>query len=161
MSTPRRPAPRSRPAPITATGRPVSTDVIPARLVSQPMVDAPITVVLADDDAGYLASLRELVDRQPELSVVATAGNGLEAIDLVDALDPNAAVVDLHMPLLDGVTAIAKLRQNHPSLCLIALTGDADKGLHDAVKRAGADAVLEKGQMVEALIERLTKLRAA
>jgi len=125
------------------------------------MVDAPITVVLADDDAGYLASLRELVDRQPELSVVATAGNGLEAIDLVDALDPNAAVVDLHMPLLDGVTAIAKLRQNHPSLCLIALTGDADKGLHDAVKRAGADAVLEKGQMVEALIERLTKLRAA
>ncbi|HZQ04760.1 MAG TPA: response regulator transcription factor [Gaiellaceae bacterium] len=125
------------------------------------MVDAPITVVLADDDAGYLASLRELVDRQPELNVVATADNGLQAIDLVDALDPDAAVVDLHMPLLDGVTAIAKLRQNHPSLCLIALTGDADRSLHDAVKRAGADAVLEKGAMVEALIERLTKVRAA
>ncbi len=125
------------------------------------MVDAPITVVLADDDAGYLASLRELVDRQPELNVVATADNGLQAIDLVDALDPDAAVVDLHMPLLDGVTAIAKLRQNHPSLCLIALTGDADRSLHDAVKRAGADAVLDKGAMVEALIERLTKVRAA
>src|SRR5579862_517834 len=125
------------------------------------MLDAPITVVLADDDAGYLASLRELVERQPELDVVATAINGLEAIDLVDALRPNAAVVDLHMPLIDGVTAIAKLRQNHPNLCLIALTGDADRRLHDAVKRAGADAVLEKGAIVEALIERLTKLRAA
>jgi|SRR5579862_1738023 len=125
------------------------------------MADPPITVVLSDDDTGYLASLRELVERQPELNVVATAVNGLEAIDLVHALEPDAAVVDLHMPLLDGVTAIAKLRQNHPSLCLIALTGDANRRLHDAVKRAGADAVLEKGAMVEALIDRLTKLKAA
>jgi len=125
------------------------------------MVDAPITVVLADDDAGYLTSLRELVDRQPELSVVATAANGVEAIDLVEQLEPDAAVIDLHMPLLGGVAAIAKLRQAHPSLCLIALTGDANRRLHDAVRSAGADAVLEKGAMVEALIDRLTKLRAA
>jgi DNA-binding NarL/FixJ family response regulator len=122
---------------------------------------APINVVLADDDVGYLASLRELVDRQPELNVVATAANGIEAIRLVDRLDPDAAVIDLHMPLLDGVAAIARLRQEHPSLCLIALTGDDDRVLHEAVERAGADAVLEKGAMVEALIERLTRLRAA
>src|SRR5579864_9551937 len=161
MSTPRLPAPRSSPAPMTSTGCPVSSVLISARLVRHTMVDAPITVVLADDDAGYLTSLRELVDRQPELNVVATAVNGMEVIDLVEQLEPNAAVVDLHMPLLDGVAAIAKLRKDHPSLCLIALTGDADRGLHDAVLRAGADAVLEKGQMVEALIDRLTKLRAA
>ena len=125
------------------------------------MAAAPINVVLADDDVGYLASLRELVDRQPELSVVATAANGVEAIELVDRLDPDAAVIDLHMPLLDGVAAIARLRQDHPSLCLIALTGDGDRELHETVIHAGADAVLEKGQMVEALIERLTRLRAA
>jgi len=144
-----------------ATAGVVSGTSISARLVPHTMVDAPITVVLADDDVGYLASLRELVDGQPELHVIATAVNGLEAIDLVDGLEPDAAVIDVHMPLLDGVTTIANLRQNHPNLCLIALTGDADRRLHDAVRRAGADAVLEKSAMVEALIERLTKVRAA
>jgi two-component system, NarL family, response regulator LiaR len=125
------------------------------------MTDAPINVLLADDHEGYLVSLRELVDRQPELRVVATATNGVEAIELADELEPDAAVIDLHMPLLDGVSAIARLRRDHPSLCLIALTGDADRKLHAAVERAGADAVLEKGEMVGALIDRLTGARVA
>ena len=125
------------------------------------MDDAPINVVLADDDEGFLTSLRELVDRQPELHVVAVARNGMEAIECADAHAPDAAVIDLHMPLLDGVTAIARLRQDHASLCLIALTGDADPDLHRAVRQAGADAVLEKGEMVGMLIDRLTRLRPA
>jgi two-component system response regulator DesR len=125
------------------------------------MEGAPIRVLLADDDEGFLASLRELVDRQPELSVVATATNGLDALELAARLDPDAAVIDLHMPRLDGVTTIARLRRDHPALCLIALTGDDDRALHASVERAGADAVLEKGAMVEALIDRLTKVRAA
>ena len=125
------------------------------------MEDAPINVLLADDDDGFRTSLRELVDRQPELQVVAAVRDGIEAITLADELNPDAAVIDLHMPQLDGVTAIARLRQDHPSLCLIALTGDDDAGLHEAVRRAGADAVLQKGEMVEMLIERLRRLRPA
>ena len=124
------------------------------------MESGPIKVLLADDDDGFRASLRELVDRQPELEVVGSARNGMEAIELADELEPAAAVVDLHMPLLDGVTAIARLRQDHPSLCLIALTGDGDAHLHEVVRRAGADAVLQKGEMVELLIDRLTKSRS-
>jgi DNA-binding NarL/FixJ family response regulator len=123
------------------------------------MEDRPINVLLVDDDEGFRTSLRELVDRQPELKVVASARDGMEAIELADELEPDAAVIDVHMPLLDGVTAIARLRQDHPSLCLIALTADEDSGLHDAVRRAGADAVLAKGEMVELLIERLTRIR--
>jgi CheY-like chemotaxis protein len=70
-------------------------------------------------------------------------------------------VIDLHTPLLDGVTAIARLRQDDASLCLIALTGDEDADLQRAVRKAGADAVLEKGEMVGTLIDRLTRVRAA
>jgi DNA-binding NarL/FixJ family response regulator len=121
--------------------------------------EAPITVLLADDDEGFLTSLRELVDRQPELHVVAVARNGVEAIEFAGLHEPDAAVIDLHMPLLDGMTAIARLRQEHASLCLIALTGDGDVELHRAVRGAGADAVLEKSEMVGMLIERLTRIR--
>jgi DNA-binding NarL/FixJ family response regulator len=119
-----------------------------------------IRVLLADDDEAYLASLRVLIEQQPVLEVIGAARDGLEAIQLADALRPEACVLDLHMPLLDGVTTAARLRRDHPSICLIALTGDDDATLHAAVREAGADAVLLKGEMVEALVQRLSDVRA-
>jgi DNA-binding NarL/FixJ family response regulator len=118
-----------------------------------------IRVLLADDDRAFVESLHELIDRQPELEVVGAVANGLEAIEQADALEPDAVVIDLHMPLVDGVTAVARLRGDHPSLCLIALTGDTAPKLHDAVKEAGADAVLLKSELVDGLVERLSTVR--
>ena len=123
------------------------------------MDQAPIRVLLADDDEAFVRSLRELIDSQPELSVVAAAHNGIAAIELADENDIHAAVVDLHMPLLDGVTTVARLRRDHPALCLIVLTGDSDPILHAAALDAGADAVLEKHELAGRLIERLGRLR--
>jgi DNA-binding NarL/FixJ family response regulator len=120
-----------------------------------------VRVLLADDDAGYLDSLKPLIEHQPELTVVGAAENGLDAIELADELHPDAVVIDLHMPLLDGVTAVARLRKDHPSLCLIALTGDPDTELHEAVREAGADAVLQKGELVDTLVERLSAVKAS
>jgi DNA-binding NarL/FixJ family response regulator len=124
------------------------------------MAAGTIKVLLADDDARFVESLRALIDRQPELAVVATANDGLEALDLTDALEPDAAVVDLHMPLLDGVSTLTRLRRDHPHLCLIVLTGDADPALHTAAKEAGADAVLGKHEIERVLLERLAAARA-
>ena len=118
-------------------------------------MDGMISVVIADDDAGYLESLRLLVEQQPSLRVAAVALDGLEAIECVDEIDPDAVVIDLHMPRLDGVSAVARIRQDHPSICLIAITGDDDAELHRAVEEAGADAVLVKGDLVGTLQERL------
>jgi two-component system, NarL family, response regulator NreC len=120
-----------------------------------------IRVLIADDDSAFLRSLRQLIDHQPELSVIGAAGDGLEAIELADDLDPDAVVIDLHMPLLDGVTAAARLRRDHPHLCLIALTGDEAPALHRAVRDAGADEVLLKKELVEGLLERLATVRSS
>ena len=119
-----------------------------------------IRVLLADDDERYLEHLRRLIESQTELSVVGTATNGLAAIELVDELAPNAAVLDLHMPLLDGVSACARLRRDHPSLCLIAITGDDAPALHRAARESGADDVLLKSELVGGLVDRLTAARA-
>lgn len=124
-----------------------------------PSEDSRIRVLIADDDQPFLESLQKLIDRQPELTVIGAAADGLEAIELADQLDPDAVVLDLHMPLLDGVSAAARLRRDHPSVCLIALTGDEEPALHRAVRDAGADEVLLKTQLVEGLIERLSTLR--
>jgi CheY-like chemotaxis protein len=121
---------------------------------------APVRVLLADDDHSFLESLRPLIEHQPYLTVVGTAENGLDAIELADDLDPDAVVIDLHMPLVDGVTAVARLRKDHPNICLIALTGDPDLRLHEAVAEAGADAVLHKADLVDTLVDRLAAVRA-
>jgi CheY-like chemotaxis protein len=118
-----------------------------------------IRVLIADDDELFLDSLQALIDRQPELGVVATASNGLEAIERARELAPDAVVLDLHMPLLDGVGALGRLRASNPHLCLIVLTGDSDPALHRAAERAGADAVLEKHEMARALVDRIARGR--
>jgi DNA-binding NarL/FixJ family response regulator len=127
--------------------------------VSADTAQGAIRVLLADDDEAFLEHLRGLIEGQRELSVVGTATNGLAAIELVDELDPDAAVLDLHMPLLDGVSACARLRRDHPSLCLVALTGDEAPALHRAARESGADDVLLKSQLVDGLLERLTAAR--
>ncbi|MGH3079517.1 MAG: response regulator [Gaiellaceae bacterium] len=116
-----------------------------------------IKVVLADDDGTFIESLRTMVDEQPRLTVVGVAGDGLEAIELVEELAPEAVVIDVHMPRLDGVSALARMRQDHPSLCLIALTGDREPELHRAVEEAGADAVLLKGHPFAALADEISR----
>jgi DNA-binding NarL/FixJ family response regulator len=129
-------------------------------LLRDAALDSKIRVLIADDDWAFRDSLRELIERQPELSVVGAAADGLQAIDLAENLDPDAVVIDLHMPLLDGVTAAARLRRDHPNVCLIALTGDEAPALHRAVCDAGADEVLLKAEFVDRLIERIGRAMA-
>jgi DNA-binding NarL/FixJ family response regulator len=124
------------------------------------MPAATVRVLLADDDPAFLDSLRRLIDEQPHLGVAGTAANGLQALELADRVEPDAVVIDLHMPLLDGVTAVARLRRDHPSLCVIALTGDGEQRLHRAVREAGADAVFLKEDFVETLMDRLRAVKS-
>ena len=147
---------------MTATLRDVFTPLNGARLTvameGSGASNGAIRVLLADDDERFLESLLPLIDRQPGLTVVGAAHDGLAAIELAELLHPDAVVIDLHMPRLDGVSAVARLRADYPALCLIALTGDADPGLHAAVVGAGADAVLLKDEFVGTLLTRLATI---
>jgi DNA-binding NarL/FixJ family response regulator len=120
-----------------------------------------IRVLLADDDGLFLEALSPVIERQPELAVVGIALDGLAAIELADELEPDAVVIDLHMPRLDGVSAVARLRHDHPSMCVIALTGDEQTALHEAVTEAGADAVLVKNEFLDLLVDRLAAARTS
>ena len=122
---------------------------------------APVRVVIADDDEIFLDSLRGLIEAQSALDVIGAARDGLEAIELTEALGPDALIIDPHMPRLDGLAAIARLRRDHPSICLIALTGDPAPVLHQAASEAGADGVYLKGAFVEKLLSRLAAVKSA
>src|SRR5689334_19223865 len=158
MSTPRRPAPRSSAAPITATGCDGWSGSTSWRLFPV-QGSAAIRVLIADDDGAYLESLRALIESHPELTVIGVAHDGQEAIELTDRLEAEAVVLDLHMPRVDGVEAVRRLREEHRSLCLIALTGDSDPELRSAAANAGADGVFLKTQLLDNLLASLARAR--
>lgn len=115
--------------------------------------DNPIRILLADDQALFREGLRTLLSIQPDFEVVGEAGNGEEAVHLVTSLRPNVVLMDLQMPVLDGVAATRRLRAAHPECRVIMLTTfDDDENVFEGL-RAGAVGYLLKDAPSAKLIE--------
>ncbi|TFV68148.1 UNVERIFIED_ORG: response regulator transcription factor [Bacillus sp. AZ43] len=103
-----------------------------------------IRVLVADDQALIRDSLRLLLDLEPDLEVVGEAGDGQEAVARTRQLRPDVVLMDIRMPVLDGLEATRALaRAGSPARVLILTTYDADEYLYDAM-RAGACGFLLK-----------------
>jgi DNA-binding NarL/FixJ family response regulator len=110
-----------------------------------------IRVLLVDDQALFRESLALLLRAQPDLAVVGEAPNGEAALALVDAARPHVVLMDLRMPVLDGVAATRRLRLAHPDVQVIALTTFDDDADVFAALRAGAIGYLLKDVSGETL----------
>lgn len=103
-----------------------------------------ICVLIADDHHVVREGLRRFLGRDPELSVVGEAANGVEAVDLARRLRPDVVLMDLLMPVMDGIAATSAIRKELPETEVIALTSVLEgAGVVDAV-RAGAIGYLLK-----------------
>src|SRR5919201_1167933 len=116
-----------------------------------PAADHPCTVVLADDDDGFAAALTALLLTEPRITVLGRASNGLQAVQMVQQLEPDVVLMDLQMPVTDGVEATALIRARGLSPCVIVVSG-APAASVGAALNAGADAVVAKGQVAEELV---------
>jgi len=114
---------------------------------------SPIRVLLVDDQALFREGLRTLLGMQPGLVVVGEAANGEEALRLAAKLDPQVVLMDLRMPVLDGVTATRRLRETQPDCRVIVLTTFADDEYVFEGLRAGAVGYLLKDVPSEKLVE--------
>ena len=113
----------------------------------------PITILLVDDQPLFREGLRTLLSVQPDLKVVGEAGNGEEAIKLCRTLKPAVVLMDLQMPVLDGVEATRRLHHEQPDSHVIVLTTfDDDEMVFDGL-RAGALGYLLKDARSEKLAE--------
>ena len=103
-----------------------------------------IRVLLADDQALVRDGFRALIDREPDLSVVAEAADGVEAIAAVRACRPDVVLMDIRMPNIDGLTATRRvLTLPEPPKVLVLTTFDRNEWVYDAL-RAGASGFLLK-----------------
>jgi DNA-binding NarL/FixJ family response regulator len=113
----------------------------------------PIRVLLVDDQALFREGLRTLLDGRSDLVVVGEAGNGEEALNLAKRLRPHVVLMDLRMPVLDGVAATRQLHASLPECRVLVLTTFDDDELVFAGLRAGAAGYLLKDVSSERLVE--------
>jgi DNA-binding NarL/FixJ family response regulator len=103
-----------------------------------------IRILLADDQSLFREALRMLISSQPDLEVIGEAANGAEAVMLADSFRPNVVLMDLQMPVMNGVAATRQLHSTQPDCHVIALTTfDGDEYIFDCL-RAGAVGYLLK-----------------
>jgi two-component system response regulator NreC len=121
-----------------------------------PPGDAPpgnIRILLVDDHTILRAGLRQLLNAEPDLTVIGEAGSGVEALEQARALQPDVVVLDLGLPGMSGLEALRELRQHVPGTRVLVLSMYVDKdivqhvfsagGLGYVTKRAGAQEVAE------------------
>ncbi|MFD0123251.1 response regulator [Streptomyces virginiae] len=112
-----------------------------------------LRVVLADDHTVMRAGLVALLAHEPTIDIVGEAGDGREAVRLVERLDPDVALLDLRMPVLDGVGATAEIvASGARTRVLILTTYDTDADIERAVE-AGATGYLLKDATRDQLVE--------
>ncbi|MBR0566044.1 response regulator transcription factor [Azoarcus sp. L1K30] len=119
-----------------------------------------IHVLVADDHVTVLEGLAAIIDRQPDMRVVAQAANGREAAEQWRVHRPDVAVLDIRMPEMDGVDAIEAIRQLDPSARILMLTTfDTDTDIARAI-RAGAHGFLLKDSPREELLAAIRRVDA-
>ncbi|MFI1963712.1 response regulator [Streptomyces pathocidini] len=109
-----------------------------------------IKVLLADDEAMMRAGVRAILDAAPDIEVVAEAGDGREALELARAHRPDVALLDIRMPVLDGLGAAAELRRSAPEIAVVMLTTfSEDEYITSALDSGASGFLLKSGDPYE------------
>jgi len=117
-----------------------------------PGVSAKSTVLVADDHALLRTGVANIINQEPDLRVVAEAANGREAVEAYDRFRPDVTLLDLRMPVMEGVEAVRQIRERDPNARVIVLTTyDTDHEIARALK-AGAKAYILKDIAADDLI---------
>jgi DNA-binding NarL/FixJ family response regulator len=113
----------------------------------------PYRILIVDDMPQVRQELRLLLQISGELEVVGEAGNGQEAIEQAERLNPDVIIMDLEMPVLDGLLATQKIKQQNLAIRIVILSVHSAPADMKRAKQAGADAYVQKGSPYLTLIE--------
>ena len=118
----------------------------------------PFRILVAEDDDAFLDVVEALLAADGSFAVVGRAANGREAVELAAECDVDAVVMDIEMPVLDGVEATHLLREQSPELPIVAISGHdyAERVLE--IRAAGADDYVRKARLEDELVDALLAL---
>ncbi len=120
----------------------------------------PVRIVLADDHTIVRHGLRLVLEREPDFSVVGEASNGREAIDVVNRETPDIALLDIAMPILNGIEAAKRIATEQPKTAIVILSMHSDEAYIMRALKVGARAYLLKDSAETDLIQAIRAVGA-
>jgi DNA-binding NarL/FixJ family response regulator len=123
-------------------------------------VTPPLRILVAEDDESFLEAISLLLEQDDRFVVAGRARNGREVVALAEEVAPDAVVVDIEMPVLDGVEATRRLREAAPDLPIVAVSGHDYEERVLEIRQAGADDYVRKARLAEELPRALAALLA-
>lgn len=112
-----------------------------------------IRVVIADDHTIMRVGIRNILTRSPDIEVVGEASNGHEAIELIGALAPDVLVLDMEMPIMDGVEVARRLQASRTPVRILVLSAYDDRQYILEMLNMGASGYLIKDEAPEVIVE--------
>jgi two-component system nitrate/nitrite response regulator NarL len=119
-----------------------------------------VRVLIADDEPLFVEMVEALLASDGRFAVVGRANNGVEAVDLATTLSPDVTLMDISMPLVDGIEATRRIRERQPEACILILTGSSIATEIDRSRQAGAAGFLTKDSVGSQLVEAILDLAA-
>jgi DNA-binding NarL/FixJ family response regulator len=109
-------------------------------------------VLVVDDSAAFLWCVRALLESEPTIEIVGEATDGQEAILMARDLRPDLVLMDVRMPVMDGISATCQLKDEMPALTVILMTSVGAEGQAQAAIASGARACLVKETLLDTLL---------
>ena len=120
---------------------------------------ARLQVLIVDDSPQVRQELRTLLTLAGDIEIVGEATDGLEAVRLAEALQPEVVLMDLEMPVLDGYEAARQIKSRWPACRVVALTVHGYEAARQKASQSGVDVFLVKGVSVETLVQAISERR--
>ena len=117
-----------------------------------------IKIILADDHQILLDGLSTQIEKEEGIELIGQAKNGKEAIEQVNILQPDVLVMDIDMPVLNGLDALEKIKQKHPELKVILLSLLMDKAVIQKAIKSGVDGYLFKDESTKELFHAIRRV---
>src|SRR5919206_2702902 len=116
-------------------------------------LEPPIRVLIADDHRLFAEALEAILAGERRIAVVGRARNGAEALELALELEPDIVLMDISMPVMDGVEATRRIRESRPNACVLMLTGSNAAADIDRSRDAGAAGYVTKDRIASELVD--------
>jgi two-component system, NarL family, nitrate/nitrite response regulator NarL len=121
---------------------------------------APVRVLIVDDEPPFVEMVVALLADERRIAVVGKARNGKEAVDLAGRLTPDVILMDISMPILDGIEATRRIRAGNPKACVLMLTGSNNPAEIDRSRQAGTAGYVTKDRVGSKLVETILDIAA-
>jgi len=113
----------------------------------------PIKILIADDHVLYRAGVKTALSSKSDVKVIAEADNGMHLLNMLKMVQPDVILLDIQMPVMDGITALPEIKKNWPNIKVIMLTMLEDHSMITKLMELGANSYLSKTSDIEVIYE--------